>query len=474
MNTVQKQIKNEDKLGIMRIPLWIGIAIRLVLIYGFPVLRDLLDGRIEITTPVTSFKRLREGLYLFNHGLQPYEGGVYHQAPLLLLIFSLIPEYITPIIFVLADWVVAKCLIAIAEFKIHLQESEVWPELTVADKKDKSTWVVETDDAEEAACLPVVERRDFVDPNLDETLLQTESTKPVDALIVPADYGPIYLLNPFSIAACIAQSTQVFSTLGSALALYFAYKGHRRASMFTLSIATYLSLYPIVFIAPCILFLEHANKIGMKRTIYKSFAGLLFYTSGFLYLSYLLIGDWSFIEATYSVIIFVNDLRPNVGLFWYFNMEVFEQFRTFFITVFHLNTFIFIIPISLRFKNDPLFVAGIIGSFVSLFKSYPSIADVPLYLSLLMMQVNLFKYSHYMYLVASGFAYCSVLGPLFFNSWVYAGSGNANFFYAITLVWAVTQIMLMVDLIFAHIRREWDRVNPGWRRTRVQLIYLYE
>ncbi len=79
-----------------------------------------------------------------------------------------------------------------------------------------------------------------------------------------------------------------------------------------------------------------------------------------------------------------------------------------------------------------------------------------------------------MYLSLSAQAYCVVLGPLFFNSWVYAGSGNANFYYAITLVWTVSQIMFVVDLIYAYIRREWEKEHPGWRRMRVDLVYEYE
>lgn len=78
-----------------------------------------------------------------------------------------------------------------------------------------------------------------------------------------------------------------------------------------------------------------------------------------------------------------------------------------------------------------------------------------------------------MYLALSGLLYCSLLGPLFFNAWVYVAGGNANFFYAITLVWGVSQIMLVVDLVFAHLKREWEKTKPGWRRMRVELLYQY-
>lgn len=84
-------------------------AVRLGLAIAFPALPDFLSGRVEIATPVTGFKRrmaihhnhteyityyivVQEGLFLYNHGVSPYDGGVFHQAPLLLSFFSLFPD----------------------------------------------------------------------------------------------------------------------------------------------------------------------------------------------------------------------------------------------------------------------------------------------------------------------------------------------------------------------------------------------
>lgn len=83
-------------------------AVRLLLSTVFPALSDLLDGRVEVSTPVTSFKRcthtnawggiytdnriVQEGVFLYTHNVSPYNGGIYHQAPLLLPLFSLLPN----------------------------------------------------------------------------------------------------------------------------------------------------------------------------------------------------------------------------------------------------------------------------------------------------------------------------------------------------------------------------------------------
>ncbi|RDW75841.1 hypothetical protein BP5796_06662 [Coleophoma crateriformis] len=95
-------------------------AVRLLLFTAFPGLPDLLTGRVEISTPVTSFKRLQEGLFLYNHNVSPYDGGVYHQAPLLLPLFSLLPNSLdypifTYIIYILVDLLSADALMKIAD-----------------------------------------------------------------------------------------------------------------------------------------------------------------------------------------------------------------------------------------------------------------------------------------------------------------------------------------------------------------------
>lgn len=61
----------------------VAVALRLVLFAAFPSLPNLLTNRVEISTPVTSFKRLQEGLFLYTHGVSPYDGGVFHQVFLL-------------------------------------------------------------------------------------------------------------------------------------------------------------------------------------------------------------------------------------------------------------------------------------------------------------------------------------------------------------------------------------------------------
>lgn len=57
-----------------------AVLLRLFLFTAFPALPDLLTNRVEISTPVTSYKRLKEGLFLYTHGVSPYDGGIFHQV----------------------------------------------------------------------------------------------------------------------------------------------------------------------------------------------------------------------------------------------------------------------------------------------------------------------------------------------------------------------------------------------------------
>lgn len=63
---------------------------------------------------------VQEGLYLYKHNVSPYDGGVYHQAPLLLPLLSLLPDYLkypafTNLLYILMDLMSANALMKIAD-----------------------------------------------------------------------------------------------------------------------------------------------------------------------------------------------------------------------------------------------------------------------------------------------------------------------------------------------------------------------
>lgn len=63
---------------------------------------------------------MQEGLYLYTHNVSPYDGGVFHQAPLLLPLFSLLPDIYsfplaTNLVYIAVDLLSANALMQVAE-----------------------------------------------------------------------------------------------------------------------------------------------------------------------------------------------------------------------------------------------------------------------------------------------------------------------------------------------------------------------
>jgi len=122
-----------------------------------------------------------------------------------------------------------------------------------------------------------------------------------------------------------------------------------------------------------------AHSIGLVAAI-----GALLSASAFL------TGSWDFLASTYGVRLLLPDLTPNVGLWWYFFIEMFDSFREFFLGVFWLHAASYTPGLTIRLHKQPLFVACTLTGIFAIFTPYPSIADAALYLSLVPMFRHLF------------------------------------------------------------------------------------
>lgn len=188
------------------------------------------------------------------------------------------------------------------------------------------------------------------------------------------------------------------------------------------------------------------------------FAGCL---SALLGMSFLITDNsWDFLARTYGIQLTLSDLTPNVGLWWYFFIEMFDSFREFFLAVFWLHLSSYVGGLSFRLRSQPLVVLTILTGIFSIFKPYPSIADASLFMAMLPLFRHVFPLMRYSFVASSTILYATFLGPAFWHLWIYAGSGNANFFYAITLVWSLGQSLLVSDLTFAVLRDEWELERP--------------
>lgn len=206
-----------------------------------------------------------------------------------------------------------------------------------------------------------------------------------------------YLFNPFTIAACLGRSTSAFTSTAILYALSNAVTGNSFNAMLALACASYLSIYPALLFVPLVLLCYDRRAQGAKPpsglAIFsiQHFAILLLGIGGLLGLSCLVVPDFrQFISATYGFQLLVPDLTPNIGLWWYFFIEIFDSFREFFLGVFWLHLTGYVGGLTVRLRKQPLFVLTSLMGIFAIFKPYPSISDASLYFALLPLYRHLF------------------------------------------------------------------------------------
>jgi phosphatidylinositol glycan class U len=155
-------------------------------------------------------------------------------------------------------------------------------------------------------------------------------------------------------------------------------------------------MHPILLFPPLLVLLYDARAIKRHSkpnvwsfTIAHS-VGLAVAIGALLAASAFMTGSWDFLAATYGVRLLLPDLTPNVGLWWYFFIEMFDSFREFFLGVFWLHAASYMPGLTIRLHKQPLFVACTLTGVFAIFTPYPSIADAALYLSLVPLFRHLF------------------------------------------------------------------------------------
>lgn len=118
--------------------------------------------------------------------------------------------------------------------------------------------------------------------------------------------------------------------------------------------------------------------------------GLATGISALLVVSSAITGSWEFLGSTYGVRLLLPDLTPNVGLWWYFFIEMFDSFREFFLGVFWLHMSSYVGGLSFRIRRQPLFVTVALLGVFAIFQPYPSIADSAVYLALVPLYSHVF------------------------------------------------------------------------------------
>ncbi|GBN44138.1 Phosphatidylinositol glycan anchor biosynthesis class U protein [Araneus ventricosus] len=268
----------------------------------------------------------------------------------------------------------------------------------------------------------------------------------------------------FSIRLIFLKSSSLADALGSRVEISTPITSWKKGKWFLASVALAVlschSFYHITLLVPLSMHVYQTTSCDQGRTwkIVKLLATIVTCLAAIVTLMltfHKITGSWHFLWCTYGCILSVPDLTPNIGLFWYFFTEMFEHFRVFFLCTFQLNIFVYTTPLAVRLRKEPIFFLFIHLIIITIFKSYPCIGDVAFYLSLLPVWSHLFHFMRQRFIVCCVLASCTLLAPTLWHLWIYSGSANANFYFAITLAFNTGQVFLLTDILSAYIKREY-------------------
>lgn len=143
----------------------------------------------------------------------------------------------------------------------------------------------------------------------------------------------------------------------------------------------------------------------------------------------------------------MDDLTPNLGLWWYFFAEIFRHVRTFFGFVFHAQGMVLMVPLTVRLWPEPLVLASIAALLVALFKPYSCTADLAIAAALMTVVHHQLGGARFLMPVVAALATAAVLNPVLWRHWVVEYRGNANFVLATTIVHALALISAIVGSV---------------------------
>ncbi|KAF5306015.1 hypothetical protein FQR65_LT07508 [Abscondita terminalis] len=392
--------------------------------------QNVIAERIEISTPLNSWKRVTEGLHLLDLDIYPYIGDTLHESPLHLLGYNYLVKTFGSylhLVFIISDLVTAHLL--------YLSSKKYMEGIRITQEQNKDKYAVD-------AKALILSDKDFT--------------------LSPIYVAVAYLFNLYTILNCVGMTTTVFGNLFAALFLAALNYGYIAAAI-PLAFCISQNFYPVLLLSPLFLHFAIIRKSYLKAT--SAVLLCIICWSFITYLCFSCYGRWDFIENTYGFILSVSDLRPNIGLFWYFFIEMFEHFRSLFIYSFQINvTILYLIPLSIRFRNDPMLLSTSLLSLTAIFKSYPCLGDIGFVLSLYPCWKHLFSYVQQGFLVSCCFLVTTLLGPTVWYLWIYSGSANANFYFGVTLAFATAQIFLITDILFSYTKREFSLIYGRIRK----------
>lgn len=251
----------------------------------------------------------------------------------------------------------------------------------------------------------------------------------------------VHLLNPLSIMTCLGKNLNLIGVALILAGLSSAKKRQIGLSSLFLATATYLDIRSAIFTIPAYFWSRNCHLLSTQLGI---LSGLFLVSS--------LIWSPAFFESDYWSRLRVDDLRPNAGLFWYLYQQIFAHFSDFLKVVLHLVPAALVVPVSIKFEQDPLFLAFVLQAATTILKPDPSGADYVLLCGLLFAQQRIFEHTRVLFVAL--FVQAGILVFLFrvWDYWVRFNGFNANFYYVFSLAWNVVWVVITLEMVLAHQR----------------------
>lgn len=413
-----------------------------------------ISQRLAVSTPLNSWKRVKEAAYLLELNVTAYAGDQFHEPPHFLKLYQQLliqlDDRVLKLLFITLD--IVTCVIISMTGKHYLTRKFAYQQEELRLRVSE----MEARQGKERECGS----RD------DEILGGGRTVISCTRVILQSrdlDLNPIYctvayLFNPFVVFSCAAQCTTVIGNLMNALLMLSLETRRYWYCVFLVALSASHSLYPITLLVPVLtMFGKGSWKSAIKIVIHVAL-GIL----SFVLLSRVFCSDWSFLKGVYTFAFTVDNLYPNVGLFWYFFTEMFEHFYELFIAAFQINALcLYVVPVGIRFRKDPVFMLMVLIMLNTVFKSYPSLGEIGFYIGCMPIWLKLVSLLQQTFLVNMVMFIGLVLLPIVWYLWIVLGTANANFLFGVTLCIAAAQIFLITDFCFAWVKQEFWLKNHG-------------
>jgi len=392
-----------------------GIAIRFLL-YFFTPLTNWMASIPSVSSEFYSYNKLEEAFFFMQNGNDPYQIAHIFHKPLITSLFYQIRhvKILTLIIFIIFDLLIAYFL---EQRLFHAKN----PEAPAATKDNDVSWSI------------------------------------------------LYLFNPLSVYGCITFSTQSLEYFLALAAIFFAFKANNLIGSIIAGIAIYQNPRRILVLALIFLTSRPDSQGNVRKSSFiKPVVISSAVAAGLVYLSFLITGNWEFVETCYYRSIFVNYLEPNFSLYWHLFTSLFINYSDFYAATLGLFPIFITIPLSLFFKKYLLFkylhigylglFAGLIFAITVVVSPTATLYDFGIIVLLLSMQIEIIRKIKFILIFAHGLMFGLGMSLYMTYSWKNTMTAEPSWvFLQIGVLYGFAVVVLAE--IFSTLRLEMKGIN---------------